>query len=200
MSLLFETIRIEDRRIRNAEYHNRRLNKARADLFGVAAEVDICRLIKIPIGMGMGIYKCRLTYGEKIRDIELGPHTPRVVKSLKLVEDNHIDYSYKYFNRSRLDDLMSKKMNCDDILIIKNGCITDTSFTNIIFQSPDGSWATPDTPLLKGTMRQFLLEDGRISEKRIRVDDLGNYSQSRLINCMMDMETGHTVEMSEIIP
>ena len=49
---------------------------------------------------------------------------------------------------------------CDEILIIKDGHITDTSISNIVFRLPDGWWLTPFTPLLKGIMRTYLLESG----------------------------------------
>ena len=200
MSLLLETIKIEDRQIRNADYHNRRMNRSRQELFGISSELDILRIIKIPIGMGMGIFKCRILYDNMLREVQVLPHRPHSIRSLKLASDNGIDYRYKYADRSRLEKLLSQKGTCDDILIIKNGCITDTSYTNIIFRAANSAWVTPDTPLLRGTMRQFLLDEGKISEKRIRVEDLADFTQSRLINCMMDLESGSTIEITDIIP
>ena len=196
--MLLETICIENRQIRNADFHNRRLNTTREQLFGITLSIDIRDLIKIPIGMGMGIYKCRVIYDQKIREVQVLPHQPRRIQSLKIVEDNDIDYAYKYADRSRLEALLGMKENRDDILIVKDGCLTDTSFSNIIFQTVDGAWITPDTPLLEGTMRQFLLEEGVIRETRIGLNDLYGFSQARLINCMMDMETGQTIEMEQI--
>ena len=200
MPLLLETIRIESRQIRNADWHNRRMNTARKDLFGIRSELDIRTIIKIPIGMGMGLFKCRILYDNTIREIQILPHHPRPVSSLKLVMDDSIDYRYKYADRSHLEKLLLQKGSCDDILIVKKGYITDTSFSNIVLQAPDGSWITPDTPLLNGTMRQFLLDGGKISEKSIMVQDLAAYSQARLINCMMDLESGYSIGMADIIP
>ncbi len=198
MSLLLETIRIEDRGVRNADFHNRRMNRARKELFGIASDLDVRNIISIPAGMGMGVFKCRILYDDSIRDVRILPHLPRVVDSLKLVYDDRIDYSYKYADRRRLEDLLSRKGDCDDILIVKNACISDTSFSNIVFQTGEGTWITPDTPLLNGTMRQFLLEEGRITERRTGVEDLGRFRQARLVNCMMDLDSGPVIGIPDI--
>ena len=198
MCLLLETICLENRQIRHADYHNRRMNAARMELFGITDGLDIRNLIKIPRGMGMEMYKCRILYDAKIREVQVLPYQPRSVKSLKISEDNKIEYNYKYADRSRLEELLRMKGDCDDILIVKDGCVTDTSYANILFQSRDGSWITPDTPLLKGTMRQFLLKEGRIREQRIMLNDLAGFSRARMINCMMDIENGPAIEMDRI--
>ena len=66
-----------------------------------------------------------------------------------------MNYDLKYFDRKIFDDL-KKNIKADDILIIKNGFITDTSIANILFF--DGKkWITPKKPLLKGTVRERLL-------------------------------------------
>ena len=200
MSLLLETICIEYRQIRNPDYHNRRMNSARKDLFGIRSELDIRTIIKIPIGMGMGLFKCRILYDNRIREVQVLPHHPKPVRTLKLVMEDSIDYRYKYADRKRLESLLLQKGICDDILIVKNGCISDTSYSNIIFRTAGGTWVTPDTPLLRGTMLQYLLEEGEISEKRIVVEDLTAYTEARMINCMMDLESGSVIDMNHIIP
>lgn len=198
MSRLLETIKIEDRVIRNAEFHNLRMNRTRKELFGIASDVDICRIIKIPIEMGMGIFKCRILYDKIIREVQVLPYRARPISTLKLVVDDSIDYRYKYADRGSLENLLLQIGGCDDILIVKNGCISDTSFTNIVFQAADGSWVTPDTPLLRGTMLQFLLKEGKISEKRIRAENLAEYTEARLINCMMDLESSPSIPIKNI--
>jgi 4-amino-4-deoxychorismate lyase len=182
----------------NAEYHNRRLNSSRRELFGIEGNIDIRDLIKIPAGMGMGTYKCRIIYDDKIREIQVLPHQPNIVRSLRIVRDDNIDYAYKYADRSRLEQLLAMKGDCDDILIVQNNCITDASYANIIFQSGTENWVTPDTPLLKGTMRQYLLEKGNIIEQRIGPGDLPGFERAMLINCMMDLENGFLIDIRDI--
>jgi 4-amino-4-deoxychorismate lyase len=117
--------------------------------------------------------------------------------SFKLIECNHIDYHLKRSDRSLLDDLFSKRGNCDEIIIVKEGVVTDTSVSNLIFL--DGTtWYTPDMPLLKGTCRQRLLEKGMISERHIRPEDLYRFSGLKMINAMRYLNEETIVPVSSI--
>jgi 4-amino-4-deoxychorismate lyase len=85
----------------------------------------------------------------------------------------------------------------DDILIIKNGFITDTSFSNIAFF--DGTqWFTPFTYLLNGTQRQHLLRQGAIVETEITPSDLKQFRYAKLINAMLDLETSPLIDIQNI--
>ena len=63
------------------------------------------------------------------------------------------DYSFKFSNRKAIDDLLKFRNGCDDILIVRNGLITDTSYSNVVFRK-DNMYFTPNFPLLNGTKRQ----------------------------------------------
>jgi 4-amino-4-deoxychorismate lyase len=105
------------------------------------------------------------------------------------VTDDDIDYRFKYADRRRLQSLFARRGDCDDVLIVRNGLLTDTSYCNIVLY--DGQdWWTPDTPLLPGTARQRLLDEGLIRERRIRVEDLPRFEHIRLINAMLPWEVG----------
>jgi 4-amino-4-deoxychorismate lyase len=100
-----------------------------------------------------------------------------------LVYSDNLVYDLKYLDRSCLISLINRS-SADDILIIKEGCVTDSSFTNIVFT--DGKrWVTPDTPLLCGTMREKLLIKGIINTERITVDNIFQFTHFRLINAML---------------
>ena len=132
------------------------------------------------------MYKCTITYNEAIVDIKAQPYTIRKIENLKLIIDDTIDYSYKYAEREELNRLLAKREECDEILIVKNGLITDTSFSNIVFF--DGvKWLTPSKPLLKGTKRQKLLNDKIIEEADVEISDLKIFSKACLINAMLEM-------------
>ena len=165
---------------------------------GNADHADLSSLITVPRDLGAGIFRCRVLYRREIEKIEFIPHQPRIVRSLKLIEADEIDYSLKYADRSMLELLFARRGNCDEILIVKEGFITDTSIINIVFRQKDGSWATPDTPLLNGTMRMHLLESGQITEAPIRPEDLPAFTGAKMINCMMDLKTAPLIEMVEI--
>lgn len=213
--LLLETIKIDNGEIQNLEYHNRRFNSSRRVKFGAISsatssdtgseatsplidDIDLGSIISVPREMSEGIVRCRVLYQREIEKIEFVPHVDRIVRSLKLVYSDTIDYALKYAAREPLMSLFELRGNCDEILIVKDGFISDTSISNIVFRRKDGSWVTPDTPLLNGTMRMFLLDRDRISEANIRPDDLKNFSGARLINCMTGLETGHLIPMDQI--
>lgn len=66
------------------------------------------------------------------------------------------------------------------------GLLTDTSYSNITLF--DGSrWVTPRQPLLRGTMRQSLLDDGVLAEQDIKAEDWNSFRQVSLINAMMPL-------------
>lgn len=134
----------------------------------------------------MDFYKARVVYGEKgIEDIQYALYSMKEIHTLKIVRDDDIDYSFKSTDRTDLNWLAATKGNCDEIIIIKNGLVTDTSFTNIAIYK-DGKWLTPKHPLLLGTKRAALLENGIIQETDITVDDLMKAEKVSLFNAMID--------------
>ena len=199
MCLLLETIKIVDGEIQNLEYHNRRFNSSRRALFSSTVDLDLSSLIRIPEDLGNAIFRCRVLYRHKVESVEFIPHKPRTIKCLKLLTVDDIDYSFKYADRDQLESLYARRGDCDEILIVKGGFITDTSSGNIVFQLSDGAWVTPDTPLLKGTMRMFLLETGQIRETVLRPADLGRFNAARMINCLRGLEEGPPIEMDRIL-
>ena len=144
-----------------------------------------------------GLFKCRIIYSKQIEKIEFIPYRLPEIQSLKMVFDDEIDYAHKYFDRNQLNKHFSQKENCDDILIVKNGLLTDTSFANILFFNGK-QWLTPSGPLLKGTQRRFLLEREQIVTADIRPADLKSFQKARLINAMIRTEDEVDVEMEDI--
>lgn len=187
MCRLFETVRIFNGEPENLPLHDRRMNFSRQKLYGTDKNLHLSDFIRTPDEHKSGICRCRIIYGSSIISTEYTPYSPAAVKTLKLVRSDSIVYDFKYLERSKLTSLTDRDL-ADDILIVKEGCITDTSYTNIAFT--DGrSWVTPDTPLLCGTMREKLLLEGIITTERIRVDDLCRFTQFRLINAMLGFDS-----------
>jgi len=189
MSLLFETIKVINKRPLNVSFHNERMNRSRFELFGSKNELNLAELLEIPSDITNDVYKCKVIYSDTIKDIDFRKYTPRKIDLLKLVFNDEIGYSYKYLDRRPLEDLTTE--NCqsesEDILIVKNGRVTDTSYSNIaVFNGIE--WHTPIYPLLKGTKRAKLLFDKRIFEKDIFVEDLQHYEKIILINAMLEFE------------
>lgn len=181
----------------NLEYHNFRLNRSREELLGEKDQLLLENQIVVPSDCKTGIYKCKVSYSSSINEIEIIPYQKRVIKSLMIVEENTISYSHKYSDRLHLIELMNLRGDCDDILIVKDGYITDTSFSNIVFLNGD-KWVTPARPLLRGTMRESLLKRNQIGEENITFDDLKKFKEARLINAMLPLETGIAIRLENI--
>lgn len=185
MCRLIETVKIYNGKVFNIDYHNQRLNNSRKTLFGCDDEIDLLQHIHITDLMGDGLYKFRILYSEVVESVELIPYTKRHLKTLKIIHSDQLRYDHKFEDRRQIHELFAQRNNCDDILIIKNHRLTDTSIGNIALF--DGSkWFTPEFPLLKGTKRQMLLDEKKIISKDIRVADLKNYLKLCIFNAMIE--------------
>ena len=127
MCRLLETIRVEAESFFNLPYHNRRLNRSRKELFGDVPTIDLESVLRMPSDLGAGRFKCRVIYDTSIRSVEFEPYKPKPVKCLRIVDGSEIDYNHKYLDRNKLIELRSLREECDDVLIVTNGKITDTT-------------------------------------------------------------------------
>lgn len=197
MFQLLESIRIENRKLYHIERHNCRLNMARKMVFGIEEPIDLNQVIQLPTNLLNLRYKCRVTTnGERI-EIKITPYVQREIRSLMLVHANNIDYTYKSDQRYKLDQAFAQRGNCDDIIIIKNGYLTDAWAANIILYNGK-TWHTPSSPLLKGIQREYLLQNGHIKEKKIHYSMLRKYKKVKLINALIDFERAPEIEISSI--
>lgn len=196
-SKLLETIKCKDGKFYNLEFHQARFDLARKTYWECPEKIALKEILVAPDDCKTGLYRCRVIYSCKIEKVEFIPHQIRKIQSLKLVYYNDIDYNYKYADREKLTSLFDMRGNCDDILIIKNGLVTDSFTANPIFF--DGiQWWTPDTPLLPGTQRASMISDGKIKVCRITVDGLSKYQSVGLINAMQDFEVMPVIAISNI--
>ncbi|MFN8346063.1 MAG: aminotransferase class IV family protein [Spirosomataceae bacterium] len=195
--IFIETVRLNNGLLSNLRYHNHRLNQTRKAHFETTEPWELSELIHLPERCQNGLFKCRVTYGLHVEKVEFEGYEPRLVQNLRLITDDSIDYPFKYQNRARLSLLFEQRGNADDVLIVKNGRITDTSYANIVFWN-GLQWHTPTSCLLAGTQRARLLEEGVIWEKTIRAQDLPKYAYARIINSMLDFETTPSIPMSNI--
>ncbi len=194
---LLETIKCFNGQLYNINWHNTRFNQARQEYFGLHTKMNLANFIKVPSSSKKGLFRCRISYSKAIEKVEYIPHEYKTVSSLKLVEENKIDYHLKYADRSKLTELFEKRGDYDDILIIKNGCITDSYTANTLFF--DGvQWWTPDTPLLAGTQRARLLSEHKIGVCKITSKDLWRYEKVGLINAMWDLENMPVISIDKI--
>lgn len=197
MSRFIESIQVLHGELQNLVFHQERFEHTRVKALGLRNHPQLAELIQVPGGLEQVLIKCRVIYENEIVRIEYEPYRERKVHSLKKVYSDSIDYGFKYEDRSELAELLRQREECDDILIVKQGCITDSFFANVVFW--DGrEWITPDTPLLPGTMRSSLLRKGFISEGRITEADMAGYQKFKLINAMNDLQNSPEVPIESI--
>ncbi len=175
-----ETIRAEDGTPFHLEYHQRRLENT-LHAFGIWSSHDLDSLLLPPEN---GLYRCRVLYDKNHIDISYHPYQLRTFTSLQAVIADTIDYGYKYSDRKEIDALFAMRKASDDIVIVKHGLITDTTIANIALF--DGqNWVTPTEPLLHGTTRQRLIDEGKLLEKTIPLDSLSLYSNVAMMNALV---------------
>lgn len=188
MSLLLESIRLENGKFFNLFYHEQRMVRSLDKLCGIDDEFDLEEFLMNLEFPKSGLYKCRIEYDEVSRKVEFLPYQAKVIKSLKVIENDRISYDHKYLDRKVIDKMFAERGTCDDILIVRKNKITDASYANIVFKR-NNEWFTPWSSLLKGTMRQLLIEEGKIQEEEITVEDLASFESCKLINAMLQFDS-----------
>lgn len=186
--LFFETVKCEDGAAYNLEYHCRRI--ARTIMININLQEYI-----LPINDDF--LKCKVIYDKYgVLDVLYEPYVKRLIKSFKIIHDDTIEYKHKSVHRESIEALYEKKGNADEIIIVKNGWITDTSIANIaIF---DGSnWLTPAVPLLRGTTQERLIENKELIQANISVDMLKNAKKIALLNAMVGMNILENYTLTE---
>lgn len=196
---LFETLCIDNGRIRNAEWHRRRFETSYGSLYRHCPTYSLFDNTHISSEYNTGIFRLRISYNESSTKTEIEPYITKNITRLKVwAVAPSFDYSLKYTDRSVINNLFSQRGNCDDVLIIKDGMVTDTSVCNIVFF--DGQkWITPSTPLLCGTARARLLADGTIEERPVAESDIHKFEAFRLINALRHFDTVATTTTDNII-
>ena len=196
MNALFsEAIKLKDGILYNLEYHQMRVNRTLKQFFGTSIDLSVLAQL-IPEDQKSGLYKCRVLYNAQIVSVECTPYLFRSIQSVGVVNANHINYDYKYADRSDLNRLLEKS-ECDDMILIKDGLVTDSSFANLVFQSPNGLY-TPTSYLLQGTKRTYLLNKGIIREQEIRKEDLTRYERVFFINALIDLADNVSVDIQSL--
>ena len=191
--LLLETIKIEEGNIFNLEYHQKRCDFSRASLFQTTDSLELSSYIHPP---RKGLYRCRIVYDTQIHSIEYIPYTSKDISTLKIVPSS-IEYGFKYANRDVFNTLLKKYTDIDEIIIEKDGYLSDTSIANIAFYDGE-KWITPSSPLLAGTMRAKLINEGFLHLNDIQKEDLSKYTQVALMNAMLGFKILTDISIQDI--
>lgn len=178
--MLLETIRCVEGEALHLSYHQKRLDKS-CQALGISQEYNLAALITPP---GHELYRCRFLYDAKGYAIEYHPYTPKKIASLKLLTCDTLEYPLKYADRERLTALLEQRGICEDVLIVKNNLLRDTTIANIALYI-DGKWLTPESPLLEGTTRERLLDEKFLTPAPLAPEDIARASKIALMNAMI---------------
>ena len=177
--MFIETIKIDKGKAFHLDYHQLRINRALKSI-NASAFFSLKEIIKPPSNT---LIRARITYNKSSYTIEYFDYKFRQITSLLAIESN-INYEHKYTNRDNINALFIRKAQHDDILIVKNSLIRDTSIANIAFFN-ENRWITPKHPLLKGTTRARLIDEGFLHVEDITLNEALNFKGFALMNAMI---------------
>ncbi|AZA91547.1 Branched-chain amino acid aminotransferase/4-amino-4-deoxychorismate lyase [Chryseobacterium nakagawai] len=186
MSQFIESIKVEDQEVFLLELHQKRVNQTFSH-FGKEGSIDLAKIYKNLEHDEDGLFKLRISYDldKRIRT-QMIPYAIPEIQDFQLVENNSFDYSFKFEDRKELDK-MKMKSKAEEIIIVKNNHITDTSFSNLLFLKGK-DWFTPNSYLLNGVQRQHLLKNKKIKEAEITLQNIKQFSHFQLINALNDFD------------
>lgn len=197
MCQFIESIRVENGVIFLLEEHQRRVNGTFQCFDKQENTIKLNKIFEKEKFEKNGIFKFRIEYDLEGNFItENSPYMRAEIKEFQLIINDNVDYSFKYKNREVLEE-MKRKSEGREIIIIKNQCVTDTSFSNIVFFK-NGQWFASSTYLLNGVQRQFLLKNNKIKEIEIGLDNISQFTHFKLINAMNDLENSYTYPIEKI--
>jgi 4-amino-4-deoxychorismate lyase len=181
MYQLVESIKAENGQFFLLDYHQDRLERTFHAVYKSSCPWQLVAIL--PQAPSQGLFKVRFLYNATDFSIEVQPYVPKIIKTLKLIEIGDYTYPHKWTDRSTINAAFAQRGNCDDVLMTKNGFLTDASYANIVLF--DGTnWVTPEKPLFEGVQRSYLLDHKKIKTATIAATALSYYQGFQLINAM----------------
>ena len=149
------------------------------------------------------LFRVTLYYNrEEVLEVRSIPYHRRQIQRLRLCKlPEDFSYRYKYADRSFFLSVGQGLSSEEEVLFVRSdGSLTDTTYTNILLELPNGDLITPSQPLLKGTQLSRLLEQGKVQEQAgLTCEDLRRSRRVYLINAMMPLEKAITLTPNQII-
>ena len=198
MFSFLETICLENGLLKNLPYHQKRVQDTFESFYPELIAfnlVDVFTQQAIPTH---GIYRARVIYEEQIKSIEFIPYQDKKIASLKIVNTGEFDYGFKWADRSYFEQILSENKDADEVLFELNGKIQDCTIANVAFLK-NRIWYTPKNPLHWGTTRARLIDENKIQETDIFLDELSNYSHICLINVFRELSLAKSLSVSAAI-
>ena len=185
MYRFLETIKLLNGNFFRLPLHQQRVNRAFAQCYRKTKVPNLISIIQNSDFPLKGLYKCRILLDKKDFKIEFEPYLRKEILSLQLINTHIQTFNYKPADRSAYQQAFKLRKNYDDVLLVRDGLITDTSYANIAFF--DGvNWITPEIPLIYGVNRASLLAEQKIVALPVKISDLSNFQFFRLFNAMIE--------------
>lgn len=185
MCRFIESIQLRNGVFKRLKLHQVRLQKAMAAFYPNVPVIDLSLVLKQSEYPTEGLFKCRIVYNSEIRQMDFSTYVRREIQTLCVVETDMASVSYKSEDRSTLNAAFAKRGDCDDVLLVRNGLLADSSYCNVALFDGE-SWVTPRLPLIYGVNRAQLLLEGKLIEKDVKLDDLLNFHSICLFNAMIE--------------
>jgi 4-amino-4-deoxychorismate lyase len=195
-AVFLESIKVKGGNYFNLEGHSRRIERTCRNFFGSPPGFSLS--LVLPPAPSEGLFKARVIYSKVLRSVELEPYFFPEIKKAILVRADGVSYPWKYLNRGVFTGLKANA-EADEIIIVKNGLLSDSSRANLVFENSEGLF-TPESPLLKGVKREELMGQGRLAARRIGPDQLGLYRKIYFVNAMIDLEDNVSIPLSSLLP
>lgn len=186
---LFETVAVERGEILNLDYHQMRYEQALHQYYGrKVLPFNLQEILQkstalLTLKRSEPLIRCRIDYNDQDYRLQCFAYQRKVFRSFQPVICDHINYGLKFSDRRIFAELLRQKGKHDEIIIIKQGLVTDCTIGNLLFRK-NQQWFTPEAPLLNGTQRAKLLAEKRIQTLNIKRQDIAQFDEIRLINAM----------------
>ena len=198
MFSFLETIRIENGLLKNLTYHQKRVNDTFESIYSDRVPFDLSEALLKQNIPSSGIYRVRIIYEEQIKSIEFIPYQEKKIVTLKIVNTGEFDYGFKWADRSYSEQNLAENNEVDEVIFELDGKIQDCTIANLAFFK-NGIWYTPKNPLHWGTTRARLIDENKIQETDIFLNELSSYSHICLINVFRELSLAKSLSVSAAI-
>ncbi len=195
----FESIAILNNHIQNLDLHQSRVNQTFFNYYPKQKPHELISLISINTKSSSPLIKVKFKYNANRSKIEYTEYSTIIHNQFLLYEIPELQYHYKYSDRILFNYFDVPAAHQSEIIFIKNGFITDSRYSNLIFH--DGyQWIIPEHTLLNGTQRKFCMENNKFNISKIHHSQLNSFKEFKLINAMNNFQNAANYSISLINP
>ncbi|WP_295149622.1 aminotransferase class IV [uncultured Peptoniphilus sp.] len=191
----FETIKVVDGRPLFLEKHLERLKKS-LEFFGISKEIEEDKILEYIKSSEEKNFALKIIVSDdnfilKSRDDNYRQGNKKFKLIVSDVRRNSSSKMIYHKSLSYYENIMEHKCALEEgydssLFINERGEVCETSFANIFFVK-DGEIYTPkiSSGLLRGTMRDFIIENYKVREEIILLDDLKKFDEAFISNSLM---------------